>query len=108
MNLFIWSFSRYLHSDVTHTRGGSRFISCRMATCMESPLIHLIDVDREVVLIVADALSFAYTVAWSTSWQLSSIVSCMRRALSCCSVVDGLVHDEGKSHERIGTCSAES
>lgn len=68
-------------------------------------LIQPVYVDREVVLIVADALPFAYTVLVYQLTVYGVCLACAGHMLVV--VVDVLLHDEGKSHERIITRDAE-
>lgn len=69
-------------------------------------LMHLIDVDGEVILIVADTLSFAHTVVVN-QLAVDRIFLAFARYLFV-SVINRLFNDERKSHERIGTCNAKS
>ena len=69
-------------------------------------LMHLIDVDREVILIVADTLSFAHAVVVN-QLAVDRIYLAFARYLSI-SVINRLFYDECKSHERVGTCNAKS
>ena len=96
----------YFHSDVAYA--WQNLALHVMADCdMDRvSLVQLVDVDREVVLIVTDALSFAYTVL---IYQLTVYCIC----LACAGhmfvvVVDVLLHDEGKSHERVIARDAKS
>ena len=68
--------------------------------------MHLIDVDREVILIVADTLSFTRAV-FVNQLAVDRIYLAFARYLSL-SVINRLFYDERKSHERIGTCNAKS
>ena len=95
----------YFHSDVAYA--WQNLALHVMADCdMDRvSLVQLVDVDREVVLIVTDALSFAYTVL---IYQLTVYCIC----LACAGhmfvvVVDVLLHDEGESHERVVARDAE-
>ena len=69
-------------------------------------LMHLIDVDREVILIVADTLSLAHAVVVN-QLAVDRIYLAFARYLSV-SVINRLFYDERKSHERVGTCNAKS
>lgn len=59
-----------LDADVTHTGQDFSFHIMSDGYVYGIALMHLIDVDREVILIVADTLSSAHAVL-SISWQFT-------------------------------------
>ena len=80
MNLFTL-FLLYLgnlDADVTHTGQDFSFHIMSDGYVYGIALMHLIDVDREVILIVADTLSFAHAVFVSLPY-----LSCIRQASFC-------------------------
>ena len=95
----------YFHSYVAYT--WQNLALHVMADCDVDrvSLVQLVDVDREVVLIVTDALSFAYTILIYQLTVYSISLACAGHMLVV--VVDVLLHDEGKSHERIISRDAE-
>lgn len=95
----------YFHSDVAYT--WQNLALHVMADCDVDrvSLVQLVDVDREVVLIVTDALSFAYTILIYQLTVYSISLACAGHMLVV--VVDVLLHNEGKSHERIISRDAE-
>ena len=69
-------------------------------------LMHLIDVDREVILIVADTLSSAHA-DFVNQQAVDRIYLAFARYLSG-SVINSLFYDERNSHAWVGTCNAKS
>lgn len=108
MNLFTL-FLLYLgnlDADVTHTGQDFSFHIMSDGYVYGIALMHLIDVDREVILIVADTLSFAHAV-FVNQLAVYRIYLAFARYLSV-SVINRLFYDERKSHEWVGTCNAKS
>lgn len=95
-----------LDADVTHTREDFSFHIMSDGYVYGITLMHLIDVDREVILIVADTLSFTHAV-FVNQLAVDRIYLAFARYLFV-SVINRLFNDERKSHERIGTCNAKS
>ena len=108
MNLFAL-FLLYLgnlDADVADTRENFSFHIMSDGYVYGIALMHLIDVDREVILIVADTLSFAHAV-FINQLAVDRIFLAFARYLLVL-VINRLLYDERKSHERIGTCNAKA
>lgn len=95
-----------LDADVAYTREDFSFHIMSDGYVYGIALMHLIDVDREVILIVADTLSFTCAV-FVNQLAVDRIYLAFARYLFV-SVINRLFNDERKSHERIGTCNAKS
>lgn len=87
----------YLHSDIAYARQNLALHVMTHSDMDRVSLIQPVYVDREVVLIVADALPFAYTVLVYQLTVYGVCLACAGHMLVV--VVDVLLHDEGKSHE---------
>ena len=95
-----------LDADVADTREDFSFHIMSDGYVYRIALMHLIDVDGEVILIVADTLSFAHAV-FVNQLAVDRIFLAFARYLLVF-VINRLFNDERKSHERIGTCNAKA
>ena len=96
---------RYFHSDVAYTRKNFSLHIVADGDMDGIASVYLIDIDREVVLIVADALSLVLTMLVD---ELAEYGISLLDALALVGRVDGLVHDECQSRKRIGTCGSQT
>ena len=91
---------RYFHSDVAYTRKNFSLHIVADGDMDGIASVYLIDIDREVVLIVADALSLVLTMLVD---ELAEYGISLLDTLALVGRVDGLVHDECQCRKRIGT-----